>query len=515
MFLHFARGRLDLALVEVGLGGRLDATQRLGRRRGGADQRRAGPHRPAGADGRGDRPREGRRSSKRGDVAVTGRRRRGARDHAPALRAARRAARRSRAPAPILGWDRDALRVELPGLGPMRRRPARAGTRPRTSRSPTRCSTRSRRPGSPTVPADARRRGYATARWPGRLELRRRRRAAEVLLDGAHNADGAARPRPGARRPRARTSRRPAPLDARLGGDGRQGRRGDRPRRSRRRRRSTARRSCARPSTRRGRCAPAELAAAWRAGAAAVGRTVRVRRRRPRRPRSTTRSATGDGPVVVAGSLYLVGEARARLVDDPLLRDPVADMTDRDARPIERGAVAGASRPAGGGASTPVVRAARRRRRRAARRPDAARDRARDVRLGQPDVRDGRAQRHARLVLRRRAARRGRPGRGGRGAGAADGRRGRRPARRRRRLEPARATPGSTPDEEVGAGRPGHPRRRRARCPATPISIDTTSPAVAAAALDAGAHLLNDVWGVADDPAMVRARGRAAACRSS
>jgi hypothetical protein len=32
--------------------------------------------------------------------------------------------------------------------------------------------------------------------------------------------------------------------------------------------------------------------------------------------------ATADGPVVVAGSLYLVGLARARLVDDPLLRDP-------------------------------------------------------------------------------------------------------------------------------------------------------------------------------------------------
>ena len=27
------------------------------------------------------------------------------------------------------------------------------------------------------------------------------------------------------------------------------------------------------------------------------------------------------GPVVVAGSLYLVGEVRARLVDDPALRD--------------------------------------------------------------------------------------------------------------------------------------------------------------------------------------------------
>ena len=27
------------------------------------------------------------------------------------------------------------------------------------------------------------------------------------------------------------------------------------------------------------------------------------------------------GPVVVAGSLYLVGEVRARIVDDPALRD--------------------------------------------------------------------------------------------------------------------------------------------------------------------------------------------------
>ena len=32
-----------------------------------------------------------------------------------------------------------------------------------------------------------------------------------------------------------------------------------------------------------------------------------------------------SGTVVIAGSLYLVGAARERLVDDPLLRDPVAD----------------------------------------------------------------------------------------------------------------------------------------------------------------------------------------------
>ena len=47
-------------------------------------------------------------------------------------------------------------------------------------------------------------------------------------------------------------------------------------------------------------------------------------------------------------------------------------------------------------------------------------------------------------------------------------------------------------------------RALAATLPGTPISIDTTSPGVAAAALDAGAHLLNDVWGVADDLGMVR-----------
>jgi dihydrofolate synthase / folylpolyglutamate synthase len=34
--------------------------------------------------------------------------------------------------------------------------------------------------------------------------------------------------------------------------------------------------------------------------------------------------AQADGPIVVAGSLYLVGLARAMLVDDPLLADPPA-----------------------------------------------------------------------------------------------------------------------------------------------------------------------------------------------
>ncbi|MBA3876996.1 MAG: dihydropteroate synthase [Anaerolinea sp.] len=47
-------------------------------------------------------------------------------------------------------------------------------------------------------------------------------------------------------------------------------------------------------------------------------------------------------------------------------------------------------------------------------------------------------------------------------------------------------------------------RAVRAALPRMPLSVDTTKPAVAAAALDAGADLLNDVWGVADDDALAR-----------
>jgi dihydropteroate synthase len=44
----------------------------------------------------------------------------------------------------------------------------------------------------------------------------------------------------------------------------------------------------------------------------------------------------------------------------------------------------------------------------------------------------------------------------------------------------------------------------RAALPGMPISVDTTKPGVAEAALDAGANLVNDVWGVAVDDALSR-----------
>ena len=44
----------------------------------------------------------------------------------------------------------------------------------------------------------------------------------------------------------------------------------------------------------------------------------------------------------------------------------------------------------------------------------------------------------------------------------------------------------------------------RAALPGTPLSIDTTKVAVASAAIDAGADLINDVWGVSDDDGLAR-----------
>jgi dihydropteroate synthase len=43
-----------------------------------------------------------------------------------------------------------------------------------------------------------------------------------------------------------------------------------------------------------------------------------------------------------------------------------------------------------------------------------------------------------------------------------------------------------------------------AALPILPISVDTAKPVVAAAAIDAGAVLLNDIWGVSPDDAMAR-----------
>jgi folylpolyglutamate synthase/dihydropteroate synthase len=65
----------------------------------------------------------------------------------------------------------------------------------------------------------------------------------------------------------------------------------------------------------------AELAAIWRSVGGDVTRKITIE---PDPQAALDRALAGPpGPIVVAGSLYLVGAIRARLVDDPLLRDPV------------------------------------------------------------------------------------------------------------------------------------------------------------------------------------------------
>ena len=175
--------------------------------------------------------------------------------------------------------------------------------------------------GIATVAPEHRRAGYATAVWPGRLELIEVA-GRDVLLDGAHNPAGAAalavalddiRPyltgggTAQADRPRvtlvtaAMADKDVAGVAAAL---------------ARSEALEGARIICCSLDV--PRALPADrLAAIW--AAEDGSRTIDVE---PDAGVALDRAlADGSGPVVVAGSLYLVGAIRARLVDDPLLRD--------------------------------------------------------------------------------------------------------------------------------------------------------------------------------------------------
>jgi dihydrofolate synthase/folylpolyglutamate synthase len=338
-FRHFADVGVDLAIVEVGLGGRLDATHAWD---GGVaaitnvdldHTEHLGPTVEMIA-------REKAAIIMPGDLAITG-------AVGPALGPIRRRARRAGvnlvevSPAPVLSADRHGLLVELPGLGAVR-----VGLLGRHQAANVAVADAVLdalgAAGIAHVGPDARRTGYAAVRWPGRLELLDlpgagpRGADAEVLLDGAHNPAGA-RSLAAALdelRPELRgfagavaggavagemvaSASASAPVTLVIGMmadkdvDGLIAALG------------TSRAlagariiATAVPGARA--LAPEALAARWHAAvpdaevqvapdpAAALDRAV----------------ATAEGPVVVAGSLYLVGAARARLVDDPELRDP-------------------------------------------------------------------------------------------------------------------------------------------------------------------------------------------------
>lgn len=333
-FTWFAREAVDLAVVEVGLGGRLDATHAWD---GGVaaitnvdldHTEWLGPTVWHIA-------REKAAIIVRGDRAVTG-------AAGEALAVIRARARRvgvelvETAPPPVLAMDRAGLVVDLPGLGTVR-----VGLLGRHQAANVAVADAVLdaldAAGIAAVPPAARRAGYEAARWPGRLELIEVPGAgpagatAELLLDGAHNPSGAAALAAALDelRPLLRGAGtggavggvdvRPAPVTLVLGIMGDKDVDG-------------VLRPLADAAALRGarviatqvegpRALPAgTLAARWVAAAGPVAPAPTVLAD----PTTALHAAlaTAEGPVVVAGSLYLVGAARARLVDDPDLRDP-------------------------------------------------------------------------------------------------------------------------------------------------------------------------------------------------
>lgn len=325
-FTWFAAEAVDLAIVEVGLGGRLDATHAWD---GGVaaitnvdldHTEWLGPTVAAIA-------REKAAIILGGDRAVTG-------VAGEALAIVRRRARRvgaslvEAAPAPVRAMDRDGLVVDLPGLAG-----TRVGLLGRHQAANVAVADAVLDAlgvaGIAVVPPAARRAGYAAARWPGRLELVAIPGAgpagadAELLLDGAHNPAGAAALAAALDelRPllRGGGEARPAPVTLVLAimGDkdveGVLGALAAAP--------SLAGARVVATQVEGPRALPAaDLAARWAAVAGDRSGPVAVI---PEPAAAVARAVAGaEGPVVVAGSLYLVGAARALVIDDPDLRDP-------------------------------------------------------------------------------------------------------------------------------------------------------------------------------------------------
>ena len=315
VFRHFAESDLDVALVEVGLGGRLDATHAWD---GGVaavtnvdldHMDRLGPTIVHIA-------REKAAIIERGDRAVTG-------ATGEALAVVRRRARRLDVPltvvepAPLLDWDRDTITVELPRLGP-----TRVGLRGRhqAANAAVADALLDALEAAGIVRADpeARRRGYASAVWPGRLELVALPGGGDLLLDGAHNPAGAAALAQALDDLRPHLAEGPVTLVtatmadkdvdgviAALAG-------------------AEALRGAAVVATRveGPRAMPAaELADRWRRLAPDLAE-IAVEADPLAATERAIAAGRGRGLTVVAGSLYLVGAVRAHLVDDPDLRDP-------------------------------------------------------------------------------------------------------------------------------------------------------------------------------------------------
>ncbi len=518
VFAWFAEAGLDLALVEVGLGGRLDATHAWD---GGVavvtnvdldHMDRLGPTVRHIA-------REKAAIIERGDRAVTG-------ATGDGLAVIRRRARRvgvplvEAPPARILGWDRDGLEVDLGSLGP-----TRVGLRGRHQAANVAVADAMldelEAAGIATTPPDARRRGYASARWPGRLELVEvpsRGGAIEVILDGAHNPAGAAALadalddlapflRGAGDRPATLVMGVMADKDV----DGIVGAL------ARARPLDGARIVCTRVEGARAMSAEA-LAATWARLAPTTMQQVEPEVARAL-DRGLAWAAEIDGPVVVAGSLYLVGAVRARIVDDPdLVRSageggPMTDDAAERRLPGEGTAIP--ARPdRGGGAATPSFALP-------AGAGSGVPGRLAPIRLHGREFAWG-ARTFVVGILNVTPDSFSGDGLLGRDGGPTDEAVAAAVALGRRMVEDG----ADILDIGGESTRPGHAdvaageeRDRvvpiiaalRAALPDTPISVDTVKPSVAQAALAAGADLVNDVWATAPDDALARVAAAAGA----
>jgi dihydrofolate synthase/folylpolyglutamate synthase len=186
-FLWLRRSNVDVAVIEVGLGGRLDATNAWDG--GVAAITNVGlDHTEYLGTTVEAIAREKAAIIKRGDLAVTG-------AVGGALTVIRRRAGRMGVPLrvveplPLVASGMDGLRVVHEHLGELRL--AMLGAHQAANAAAALGVIEAlAKAGIAEVAPDAIRRGLAEARWPGRLEALRFE-GVDVLLDGAHNVDGA------------------------------------------------------------------------------------------------------------------------------------------------------------------------------------------------------------------------------------------------------------------------------------------------------------------------------------
>jgi len=314
-FRWFAEVGVDLAVVEVGLGGRLDATHAWD---GGvaAITNVDLDHTDRLGSTVEEIAHEKAAIIMRGDVAVTG-------ATGGALGVIRRRAGRVSVPltivppAALLGFTRDGIDVDLPRLGAVR-----VGLRGRHQAANVAVADATldalEAAGIARVDAESRRAGSAGVRGPGRMELVEAG-GRDLLLDGAHNPAGAATLAAALDEmaPFLRSGRPTLVLAimadkdvdgvvAALAGSALL---------------RDARVICTTPAGGRALAAGA-LAARWEAATGRPAEAITVPANALDAALSSA-SGAASGPVIVAGSLYLVGEARALLVADPLLEpDP-------------------------------------------------------------------------------------------------------------------------------------------------------------------------------------------------